>query len=284
MGDWKFETERKKDQEVIRKGTWKAEEDEVLINHVHNYGSRDWSSIRSKGLLQRTGKSCGLRWVNKLRPNLKNGCKLSLEEERLVIELQAHFGNKWARQQPQSPRKTKEKVQFRHDFPTLEGPNLSSLSEGESFSKVQSYSSSCIESSEMIKMVSLLDLLKPEMLSNEINLVSTERHPWVDSYIQSLFPQISQPRPDLSFSIENQDLFASIDDPNITNVFGSFDASEFEMGAQLPTGRALFEPVESCRNGAKVKSENPMTPESFFDDFPAYMFDHMEPPQSPSEL
>ncbi|TXG62568.1 hypothetical protein EZV62_009562 [Acer yangbiense] len=58
-------------REEIRKGPWKAEEDEILINHVKKYGPRDWSSIRSKGLLQRTGKSCRLRWVNKLRPNLK---------------------------------------------------------------------------------------------------------------------------------------------------------------------------------------------------------------------
>lgn len=62
---------KREEQQVLRKGPWKAEEDEVLINHVKKYGPRDWSSIRSKGLLQRTGKSCRLRWVNKLRPNLK---------------------------------------------------------------------------------------------------------------------------------------------------------------------------------------------------------------------
>uniref|UniRef100_A0A7N0V7M3 Uncharacterized protein n=1 Tax=Kalanchoe fedtschenkoi TaxID=63787 RepID=A0A7N0V7M3_KALFE len=84
------------DEDQIRKGPWKAEEDEVLINHVSKYGPRDWSSIRSKGLLRRTGKSCRLRWVNKLRPNLKNGCKFSAEEERVVIEMQAEIGNKWA--------------------------------------------------------------------------------------------------------------------------------------------------------------------------------------------
>jgi len=61
----------KKDQEHVRKGPWNTEEDEVLLHHVKKYGPRDWSSIRSKGLLQRTGKSCRLRWVNKLRPNLK---------------------------------------------------------------------------------------------------------------------------------------------------------------------------------------------------------------------
>lgn len=73
---WNLTVRRKKKMEVkrdegIRKGPWKAEEDEVLLNHVKKYGPRDWSSIRSKGLLQRTGKSCRLRWVNKLRPNLK---------------------------------------------------------------------------------------------------------------------------------------------------------------------------------------------------------------------
>lgn len=111
----------------IKKGPWKEEEDQVLIKHVNKYGPRDWSSIRSKGLLRRTGKSCRLRWVNKLRPHLKtyvhinhflvcnyvrvfnesdeisfslcvcSGVKFSAEEERIVIDLQAQFGNKWAR-------------------------------------------------------------------------------------------------------------------------------------------------------------------------------------------
>nr|XP_028960696.1 transcription factor DUO1 [Malus domestica] len=99
-----------KKEEGIRKGPWKAEEDEVLLKHVKKCGPRDWSSIRSKGLLQRTGKSCRLRWVNKLRPNLKNGCKFSVEEERVVIELQAQFGNKWARIATYLPGRTDNDV------------------------------------------------------------------------------------------------------------------------------------------------------------------------------
>ncbi|CAD6260078.1 unnamed protein product [Miscanthus lutarioriparius] len=83
--------------EAVRKGHWTAEEDAVLLEHVRVHGPRDWSSIRSKGFLPRTGKSCRLRWVNKLRPDLKTGCKFSAEEERVVLELQAQFGNKWAR-------------------------------------------------------------------------------------------------------------------------------------------------------------------------------------------
>ncbi|CAL5005286.1 unnamed protein product [Urochloa decumbens] len=85
------------EQPAVRKGPWAPEEDEVLMRHVQEHGPREWSSIRSKGLLPRTGKSCRLRWVNKLRPDLKTGCKFSAEEERVVIDLQAQFGNKWAK-------------------------------------------------------------------------------------------------------------------------------------------------------------------------------------------
>ncbi|KAG9132852.1 hypothetical protein Leryth_014797 [Lithospermum erythrorhizon] len=83
-------------EEVIKKGPWASEEDEVLRNFVKKNGPRDWSSIRTMGLLPRTGKSCRLRWVNKLRPNLKKGCKFTAEEEKLVLDLQEKLGNKWA--------------------------------------------------------------------------------------------------------------------------------------------------------------------------------------------
>nr|BBD75241.1 R2R3 MYB transcription factor DUO POLLEN 1 [Haplomitrium mnioides] len=84
--------------EVLRKGPWMPEEDEILVEYVRQCGARDWSSIRSKGLLPRTGKSCRLRWVNKLKPDLKrSGCKFSPEEEKLVVEMQAKLGNKWAK-------------------------------------------------------------------------------------------------------------------------------------------------------------------------------------------
>ncbi|PAN39445.1 hypothetical protein PAHAL_7G243100 [Panicum hallii] len=96
--------------EAVRKGPWMAEEDAVLLEHVRAHGPRDWSSIRSKGLLPRTGKSCRLRWVNKLRPNLKTGCKFSAEEERVVLELQAQFGNKWARIATYLPGRTDNDV------------------------------------------------------------------------------------------------------------------------------------------------------------------------------
>lgn len=43
--------------------------------------------------LNRTGKSCRLRWVNYLRPGLKRG-HLTPQEEGIIIELHALWGNK----------------------------------------------------------------------------------------------------------------------------------------------------------------------------------------------
>ncbi|GLJ19176.1 hypothetical protein SUGI_0344360 [Cryptomeria japonica] len=97
-------------KDVLRKGPWMPEEDEILIEYVRQYGARDWNSIGAKGLLPRTGKSCRLRWVNKLKPDLKSGCKFSPEEEKLVMEMQAKLGNKWAKIASYLPGRTDNDV------------------------------------------------------------------------------------------------------------------------------------------------------------------------------
>jgi hypothetical protein len=43
--------------------------------------------------LERCGKSCRLRWINYLRPDLKRGT-FSQEEEDLIIHLHSMLGNK----------------------------------------------------------------------------------------------------------------------------------------------------------------------------------------------
>ncbi|KAG6491908.1 hypothetical protein ZIOFF_046849 [Zingiber officinale] len=43
--------------------------------------------------LNRPGKSCRLRWINYLHPGLKHG-RFSPEEEKLVIQLHAEWGNR----------------------------------------------------------------------------------------------------------------------------------------------------------------------------------------------
>ncbi|KAM7472052.1 hypothetical protein LguiA_010235 [Lonicera macranthoides] len=302
----------------IKKGPWKAEEDEVLINHVKKYGPRDWSSIRSKGLLQRTGKSCRLRWVNKLHPNLKNGVKFSAEEERIVIELQAQFGNKWARiatylpgrtdndvknfwssrqkrlarilQTPAAPSTTKshkynngEVVPSLHDIPALEAPKFSYSIEEESSFKAQPCSSSTyIDNPEPIRKVPLPELLNPNLVAFEQNLlqldfIPIEKKPYIDHSPppHSTFPQLE---PELPLGLESQELETRVGDPYFLNVFGQAESSDI---IQLPYVSPCFGAERRYVNGGSGENEKPVTPDTFIDDFPMDIFDQIETLPSP---
>ncbi|KAI3444765.1 hypothetical protein Pfo_001430 [Paulownia fortunei] len=306
----------------IKKGPWKAEEDEVLINHVKKYGPRDWSSIRSKGLLQRTGKSCRLRWVNKLRPNLKSGVKFSAEEERTVIDLQSQFGNKWARiatylsgrtdndvknfwssrqkrlarilqaaapSSSKSQKNTKEvKVPAFHDAPLVEAPKFSTPTEEESVTKSQSCSSSHIGDSETIQMVPLPEIVYPSVLTYEhsvfqFNYTPPEKKPLVEPQSHLSFPSIPQLQPDFPLPLESQELITRLGDPNFLDVFGNTSGSVLGT-AQVPIVPSFFGPHTSSQIAGKGESHDVVTLDSFMDDFPPIdMFDHIEPLPSPSE-
>nr|KYP37158.1 Transcription factor MYB48 [Cajanus cajan] len=78
-----------------KKGPWTSEEDKLLTEYVCLHGEGRWSSVSKYTGLNRSGKSCRLRWVNYLRPGLKKGQLTPLEEET-IIELHATLGNKWS--------------------------------------------------------------------------------------------------------------------------------------------------------------------------------------------
>uniref|UniRef100_A0A0D9Z7Y6 Uncharacterized protein n=1 Tax=Oryza glumipatula TaxID=40148 RepID=A0A0D9Z7Y6_9ORYZ len=78
----------------LRRGLWSPEEDEKLMNHIAKYGHGCWSSVPKLAGLERCGKSCRLRWINYLRPDLKRGT-FSQEEEDLIIQLHSMLGNKY---------------------------------------------------------------------------------------------------------------------------------------------------------------------------------------------
>ncbi|KAJ7542021.1 hypothetical protein O6H91_10G086000 [Diphasiastrum complanatum] len=94
---------------VLKKGPWTAVEDAILVAYVQKHGEGNWNSLRKHSGLLRCGKSCRLRWANHLRPNLKKGA-FTREEERLIIELHAKLGNKWARMAAQLPGRTDNEI------------------------------------------------------------------------------------------------------------------------------------------------------------------------------
>lgn len=96
-------------QQKLRKGLWSPEEDEKLFNHIIRHGVGCWSSVPKLAGLQRCGKSCRLRWINYLRPDLKRG-SFSQDEEDLIIALHQLLGNRWSQIASHLPGRTDNEI------------------------------------------------------------------------------------------------------------------------------------------------------------------------------
>ncbi|XP_065847798.1 transcription factor MYB1-like [Euphorbia lathyris] len=79
----------------IRKGAWTCEEDDRLRVCIRNYGEGQWHRVPLRAGLNRCRKSCRLRWLNYLKPNIKRG-DFALDEVDLIMRLHKLLGNRWS--------------------------------------------------------------------------------------------------------------------------------------------------------------------------------------------
>ncbi len=93
------------------KRTWTPKEDTIILNLVQLHGASNWSLI-ADGLVNRTGKQCRERYHNHLQPDVKKG-DWTDEEDRLIIVLQAKYGNQWAKIAKEMPGRTDNAVKNR---------------------------------------------------------------------------------------------------------------------------------------------------------------------------
>ncbi|XVF48916.1 hypothetical protein PTKIN_Ptkin03bG0226600 [Pterospermum kingtungense] len=82
-------------KEGLNRGAWTAHEDKVLREYIKQHGEGGWRNLPKKAGLKRCGKSCRLRWLNYLRPDIKRG-NISEDEEELIIRLHKLLGNRWS--------------------------------------------------------------------------------------------------------------------------------------------------------------------------------------------
>ncbi|XP_024026656.1 transcription factor MYB113-like [Morus notabilis] len=77
------------------KSAWTREEDILLKKCIDKYGEGKWQLAPSRAGLNRCRKSCRLRWMNYLKPDIKRG-EFTADEVALILRLHKLLGNRWA--------------------------------------------------------------------------------------------------------------------------------------------------------------------------------------------
>ncbi|KAL6349727.1 hypothetical protein AAG906_041134 [Vitis piasezkii] len=111
----------------VRKGAWAQEEDVLLRKCIEKYGEGKWHLVPLRAGLNRCRKSCRLRWLNYLKPDIRRG-EFALDEVDLMIRLHNLLGNRWSLIAGRLPGRTandvknywhghhlKKKVQFQEE-------------------------------------------------------------------------------------------------------------------------------------------------------------------------
>ncbi|XVF89130.1 hypothetical protein PTKIN_Ptkin19aG0105800 [Pterospermum kingtungense] len=88
------------DKANVKRGPWSPEEDATLKNYLQTHGTAG---------LKRCGKSCRLRWLNYLRPDIKHG-GFTEEEDNIICTLHSQMGSRWSLIASQLPGRTDNDV------------------------------------------------------------------------------------------------------------------------------------------------------------------------------
>eukprot|EP01018_Ginkgo_biloba_P021857 Gb_22096 [translate_table: standard] len=93
----------------LNRGPWTPEEDDLLTKYIETHGEGGWRTLPKKAGLLRCGKSCRLRWMNYLRPDVKRG-QISPDEEDLILRLHRLLGNRWSLIAGRMPGRTDNEI------------------------------------------------------------------------------------------------------------------------------------------------------------------------------
>lgn len=189
------------DKANVKRGPWSPEEDAKLKSYIEEHGTGgNWIALPHKIGLKRCGKSCRLRWLNYLRPNIKHG-SFSEEEDHIICTLYLSIGSRWSIIAAQLPGRTD------NDIKNYWNTRLKKKLLGKQRKDQQSSKRSGLIKQEMKREV--LEDFKAPALCMSMNLYQ--------SYWPTDFPNLILTNPDhdhhqQQLHAKNQDPITSFDD------------------------------------------------------------------------
>ncbi|XP_076912038.1 transcription factor MYB62-like [Bidens hawaiensis] len=215
----------------IRRGPWTLEEDNLLIHYITCHGEGRWNSLAKSSGLKRTGKSCRLRWLNYLKPDIKRG-NLTPQEQLLILELHSKWGNRWSKIAYHLPGRTDNEI--KNYWRTRVQKQARHL-------KIDSNSKKFVETLRKFWMPRLLEEVEQNSsLSTTTSTTETNQNnlsslPQVE---QTVIPSSSSPSSPRCIEIENPRLFSSdsmailFENPNLIKSYDCYhvDNSNFDTG------------------------------------------------------
>ncbi|CAL9221995.1 unnamed protein product [Arabidopsis halleri] len=180
----------------LKRGPWTPEEDQILVSFILKHGHSNWRALPKQAGLLRCGKSCRLRWMNYLKPDIKRG-NFTKEEENAIISLHQILGNRWSAiaaklpgrtdneiknvwhthlkkrlkdYQPAKPKTSNKKKGTKPKSESVITSSNSTRSESELGNSSNPYGESLFSASPSTSEVSSMTLISHEGHSNEINM------------------------------------------------------------------------------------------------------------------
>ncbi|KAM0934127.1 putative transcription factor MYB-HB-like family [Dioscorea sansibarensis] len=267
----------------IKKGPWTPEEDKKLVEYIQKNGHDNWRHLPKNAGLNRCGKSCRLRWINYLRPDIKRG-KFTEDEEQFIIHLHSLLGNKWSAIARRLKGRTdneiknywnthlKKKLMLNGIDPVTHRPR-SDLEILASIPDLITNNNANINVSNLNTLgyqllQSLVQLMSSSSTTPNIDFLNFTGSSFIQNHVlmQGLsLPQLSnhfQTCANPNFPLQRQEIDAHIDtsfgDSSSNALFNSFDIPTHNPSPSLvSTSPEMFAPINSSYISANSLSEEP---------------------------